>query len=255
MIAIYSLYIAVVLRTFARTEIRRLLPVYLALEFLYLVLFTLMLWRPIRWQAGQHLYFIFLSLLVLSLYLLFPKFDFVLVLFNPLSFQAALVFPGRIRWWWAAVCAMLTGLPLMLDLGMFGLAVALLPITVNFVFPAYVTVNQEIEARLRTSQALLDELQTANQQLTAYVGQVEELSAIQERNRLARELHDSISQTIFGINLHSRAARLLLERDPEHLDSQLEQLQSLTQSSLEQMRGMIASLRPPENGSAERSTP
>jgi signal transduction histidine kinase len=255
LVAIYSIYTAVVLRTFARTEIRRQLPVYLALEFLYLVLFTGVLWRPIRWRAGQHLYFIFQSLLVFGIYLLFPKFDFVLVLFNPLSFQAALVFPGRARWCWAAVCALLTGLPLTVDLGMFGLAVALLPITVNFIFPAYITVNQEIDAGLRTSEALLNELQIANQQLTIYASQVEELSAIQERNRLARELHDSISQTIFGIILHSRATRLLLERDSEHLDPQLEQLKSLTQSCLEQMRGVIASLRPVENDSAQRPTP
>ena len=255
LVAIYFIYITVVIRTILRTEIRHLLPIYLASESLYLVLFTLVLWHPIRWRAGKHLYFIFQSLLALILYLLFPKFDFILVLFNPLSFQAALVFPGRARWLWAAIFAMLTGLPLTVALGAFGLGVSLIPITVCFVLPAYVSINQENEVELHTSQAMLDELQAANQQLTLYTSQVEELSVIQERNRLARELHDSVSQTIFSIRLHSRAARLLLEHDPEQLDSQLEQLKSLTQSCLEQMRGLIASLRPAKNDSTQRPTP
>jgi signal transduction histidine kinase len=90
--------------------------------------------------------------------------------------------------------------------------------------------------------------------LTVYTSQVEELSTIQERNRLVRELHDSVSQTIFSISLHSHSARLMQERDSEHLRSQLEQLRSLTESSLEEMRGLIASLRPEKNSSNQQPT-
>jgi signal transduction histidine kinase len=250
LVAIYCLILAVVIRTLLRVEIQPLLPVYLALEFLFAILFTLMLWRPIRWLAGEHFYFVFQSLLGLTLYLLFPKFDFVLVLFNPLSFQAALVFPGRTRWLWAAAWALLTGLPLVIALGAFGLAVSLLPITICFLFTAHVSINQEIEARLQASQALVEELQTANRQLTAYANQVEELSSLKEHDRVASELHNSVNQAIQNILHQSRAARRLLERDPEHLSVELEQLQSSTQNCLEQMRGLIASLRPPEDALA-----
>jgi signal transduction histidine kinase len=117
---------------------------------------------------------------------------------------------------------------------------------VGIVFPAYVAITQEIDAGQRKQQALLNELQEANRQLTAYAGQVEELSAIQERDRLARELHDSVSQTIFSISLHSRATRILLERDPGRLRPQLHQLQLLTQNALAEMRSLIADLRPRE---------
>ena len=253
--AVYFFYAAVVVRTLALEVIRPRLPIYLALEFLYLVLFTLVLWRPLRRRAWQHLYFIFQSLLVLALLFLRPKFDFIVLLFVLLSFQAALVFPGRERWLWIAILTLLTGLPLTVFLGVNGLAVALLPMTIGIVFPAYVIVSQEIEVGLRSSQGLLDELQDANQQLTAYTGQVEELSTLQERNRLVREMHDSVSQTIFSISLHSRSARLMQERDPEHLRSQLEHLRSLTEGSLEEMRGLITSLRPVEDGSDQQPTP
>ncbi len=245
---------AIVIRSLLRAEIRPVLPVYLATELFILILYTLAMWRPIRWRVGQPLYFIFLSALVLALYLLVPKFDSISLLYIPFSFQAALVFPGRTRWLWAAIFALLTGIPLTVALGVFGLAVSLVTITINLVYPAYISVSQESENELLTSQALVDELQTANQRLTVYAGQVEELSAIQERNRLARELHDSVSQTIFSIRLHCRSARILLERDPGQSVLQMERLQSLTQSSLEQMRDLITSLWVTEKDPAEHPT-
>jgi signal transduction histidine kinase len=68
-------------------------------------------------------------------------------------------------------------------------------------------------------------------------------------------MHDSVSQTIFSISLHSRSARLMQEREPEHLRAQLERLRSLTESSLEEMRGLIASLRPVQDDSSQQPTP
>jgi signal transduction histidine kinase len=251
LVAVYIFYSAVVVRTVALEVIRPRLPVYLALELLYLVLFTKVIWRPFRQRTWLHLYFTFQSLLALALLLLRPKFDFIVLLFVLLSFQAALVLSGSVRWIWIMILILLTGLPLTIALGGNGLAVALLPMTVGIIFPAYIIVNQEIEAGQRKRQALLAELQEANLQLTTYAGQVEELAAIQERNRLARELHDSVSQTMFSISLNSRATRILLERDPDRLRSQLEQLQALTRNALEEMRSLIAELRPQENGTGE----
>ena len=254
--AVYLLYTAVVLRTLANPFIRDRLPAYLVLELTFLILYSLTLWRPNRRTLWLHLYFIFQSLLVLVLFSLRPKFDFVIILFVLLSLQAALIFGSRVRWIWVAIFSILTVIPLMTTLGALpGLALALMPMTIGIVFPAYITVMQEIESGLRASQALLDELQEANRQLTVSTSQVEELSAIQERNRLARELHDSVSQTIFSITLHTRAAQLLLERDPDSVRVQLVKLQSLAQNALEEMRGLIAHLRPPDGESAGRPTP
>jgi signal transduction histidine kinase len=135
------------------------------------------------------------------------------------------------------------------------LALSLLPATVAIVFPAYVAITQEIETGQQKRKGLLAELQEANQHLTTYSGQVDELTTIQERNRLARELHDSVSQTMFSIGLHSRSARILLERDPYRLQPQLEQLQMLTQNALAEMRSLIADLHPQESVTIERPTP
>jgi signal transduction histidine kinase len=249
----YFFFAAVVLRTFANINIRQHLPIYLALQAIYIVLSTLMLWRPLRKTLWQHLYLFFQSTLVLTLTLLRPRFDFIAILYVILCLQAVILFTGRARWIWVAILILLISIPMMVTLGvLFGLSLALMPMTIAIILASYVSVTQEIEAGMHNRQVLLDELHAANQQLTVSAGQVEELSAMQERNRLARELHDSVSQTIFSISLHTRATQIMLERDPDRLRSQLEQLQALTHSALEEMRGLIAQLRPQESESARR---
>jgi signal transduction histidine kinase len=99
------------------------------------------------------------------------------------------------------------------------------------------------EAQMK-SQALLSELQVANKKLQDYAFQVEELAAAEERNRLARELHDSVSQTIFSMTLTAQAARMLMESDPPRAVSLLDHLQTLSHNALAEMRTLIQELRP-----------
>ena len=255
LVAVYLFYLNVVLRTLAEPgELGPWLPVYLGVECLFGVIFTLTLWHPIKRPAWQHVYFIFQSLLGIFLVILHPHLDFTNVLLVILSYQAALVFKGRALWIWVSVLLLLIILSLTITLGFYGLALSFLPATVTIVFPAYISITQEIKNGTQKRAALLVDLQHANEHLTAYAGQVEELSAIQERSRLARELHDSVSQTMFSISLHSRSARILLERDPDQLQSHLANLQTLTQNALVEMRSLIADLRPLEGESAERPT-
>lgn len=74
--------------------------------------------------------------------------------------------------------------------------------------------------------------------------QVEQMAVTAERERLARELHDSVSQTIFSIRLTAQAARLLLEREPARVPALVERLQTMTSDALATLRSLIAALRP-----------
>jgi signal transduction histidine kinase len=74
--------------------------------------------------------------------------------------------------------------------------------------------------------------------------QAQEIAAFEERNRLARELHDSVSQALYGIALGTRTARIVLDRDPAHLAEPLEYVMSLAQAGLTEMRALIFELRP-----------
>jgi signal transduction histidine kinase len=244
-IAVYLAFAAQVARTLASTATQDLWPWYLGLHAVWLVLFTAVLWRPGIRAELLHLYFAFQSAVVLALLSLDPELDVVTALFALLSYQAALVFTGLPRWMWVGLFVLLACGSLMFYLGpLEGLARGLMPGAVGVVLAAYVAANEEIERARARSQAMLGELQESHRQLQAYADQVEELAAMEERNRLARELHDSVSQTMFSIVLNTRSAQILLERNPARVRSQLEQLQELAHNALAQMRSLISQLRP-----------
>jgi signal transduction histidine kinase len=71
-----------------------------------------------------------------------------------------------------------------------------------------------------------------------------ELSVIEERTRLARELHDSVSQTLFSMSLVADAAAALVDRDAEKAKTQLEGLRDMARAAVAEMRSLIFELRP-----------
>ncbi|MCL4879511.1 MAG: GAF domain-containing protein [Anaerolineae bacterium] len=74
--------------------------------------------------------------------------------------------------------------------------------------------------------------------------QAQELAVLEERNRLARELHDSVSQALYGIALGARTARALLDRNPARLHEPLDYVLALAEGGLTEMRALIFELRP-----------
>ena len=70
------------------------------------------------------------------------------------------------------------------------------------------------------------------------------VAALEERQRLARELHDSVSQALYGIALGARTAQTQLERDPAKLAEPLDYILSLAEAGLSEMRALIFELRP-----------
>jgi signal transduction histidine kinase len=73
-----------------------------------------------------------------------------------------------------------------------------------------------------------------------------ELSIVAERNRLALELHDAVSQKLFSLVLTAEAATTQYDRDPAAARAQLERLRTLSREALEELRSLILGLRPPE---------
>ncbi len=71
-----------------------------------------------------------------------------------------------------------------------------------------------------------------------------ELSILSERNRLALELHDVVSQKLFSLNLSADSAATLLERDPEAARAQLGRVRELAREALGELRSLILGLRP-----------
>jgi signal transduction histidine kinase len=73
-----------------------------------------------------------------------------------------------------------------------------------------------------------------------------ELSILSERNRLALELHDVVSQKLFSLVLSAEAAAMLLDRDVPAARGQIDRLQQLAREALDELRLLILELRPPD---------
>ncbi len=99
------------------------------------------------------------------------------------------------------------------------------------------------EEHLRLARAIADQAAVAIDNARLY-GRAQELAAVEERQRLARELHDSVSQALYGIGLGARTARTLLDRDPERAKDPVEYVMSLAEAGLAEMRALIFELRP-----------
>jgi signal transduction histidine kinase len=72
-----------------------------------------------------------------------------------------------------------------------------------------------------------------------------ELSAVEERARLARELHDAVSQKLFSIRAHARAASVLAERDPARAAVAMSAVSELAAEAQAELRAVIEGLAPP----------
>ena len=76
--------------------------------------------------------------------------------------------------------------------------------------------------------------------------QSRELSILSERNRLALELHDVVSQKLFSVMLTAEAAATQMDRDLVAARAQIERLRELAREALEELRSLILGLRPAE---------
>ncbi|MDF5754883.1 GAF domain-containing sensor histidine kinase [Spongiactinospora sp. TRM90649] len=73
-----------------------------------------------------------------------------------------------------------------------------------------------------------------------------ELAMVEERTRVARELHDAVTQKLFSLRLTAQAAGALLAEHPERAAVQIDQVQRLAGEALAELRAVIVELRPAE---------
>jgi len=155
----------------------------------------------------------------------------------PLAGQSALLLSSL---WMGAVCVLIYTvlvLPLILrNRWIDAVAVALVYGT-GIVF---VVVFTRIAASEREARAGLAE---ANRLLRENAAQVEELATTKERNRLAREIHDSLGHYLTVVNVQIGAAQAIFAQDAARALDHLSKAQSLTQEGLAEVRRSVAALR------------
>jgi nitrate/nitrite-specific signal transduction histidine kinase len=105
--------------------------------------------------------------------------------------------------------------------------------------------NAFTEEDSRIMQSLGDQVAVAIENARLYQ-RTRVLAVVEERNRLARELHDSVTQLLYSITLFAEWARRLVRDDePDQAQSCLDQLGETAQQALREMRLLVFELRPP----------
>lgn len=107
---------------------------------------------------------------------------------------------------------------------------------------------RETNDRLAVSNARLGaanhKLSQANEQLQAYSQEIERLTATRERNRLAREIHDTLGHTLTGIIMLAQATLVIFDLQPQAARQQLQVIGDTAREGLDDVRRSIKALRP-----------
>ena len=194
-----------------------------------------------------HLYCGIQSFLTIGAMLLFYELDFFAFLFLPLAGQVMFMFPRRTAFGWIFFFGIATVIGQFIQFGgLEGLSFSFLYLAGLFLIASFSNLMLSAnEARLQSDQ-LLGELQQVHSQLQEYAGQAEELATANERNRLARELHDSVAQTLYGLTLQAEAAsRKLNVGEIAEVAGYLREIRDSSQQTLKETRLLIFELRPP----------
>ncbi len=221
------------------TILTRQLPLLGVFALLYLASPAL----PARVAWLRLLYFSIQGCLVFALGL--SAIDGTNLLYIPLCLQAPHAFGRRAALLWMLIYSGLLTLTLFSGKPFWdALALLLVFLAVGSFLVSYDSLYSRTQLDQAGSRLLLDDLREAHRRLQEHAARAEELAAMRERNRVALELHDSVSQTVFSIRFTAQAARLALQSDAARLPELLERLQEMTSSALSQLRSLIAELHP-----------
>lgn len=132
----------------------------------------------------------------------------------------------------------------MLPAGWSGLVAILPTFLTGQIFIVVFTQMAISEERARKEvERLFVELEMANHQLREYAAQVEDLAIANERNRLAREIHDGLGHYLTTIHMQIQAGRAVIDQDPERARKAFLTAQSLAQEALQEVRRSVFALR------------
>jgi len=198
-------------------------------------------------KQGQWLpvYLLLQSLLIVGLFSLANGEDYIAALFGILSMQIMQWTNPKVGAVWISFFAVLMTLPLTHAYGLLGgVAIALIYTFGSILLASYTLAARHAQEAYGYNQTLMRQRQDANRQLQEYAKQIQHLAVVRERHHLARELHDSVTQTIFTMALTAQSTLILLDLDQSRAGEHLERLNQLAQSAIIEMKTLIDELGP-----------
>jgi signal transduction histidine kinase len=150
--------------------------------------------------------------------------------------------PGKMRWLlWGGFSIVPFLAVLAVGLNQLGMGV----IDGLFFFGIGIAVAKVLEAEKKT-QILLEENRRQNQLLEEYARQIEKITLLEERNRLARDLHDTIGHTYTSVIMGLDAASFLIGTSSNQAQEQIDLLSNVMRKSLGEVRSHIHQISPSE---------
>jgi signal transduction histidine kinase len=196
-------------------------------------------------RIRAYIYMIAQIATILALAFNMPGEDFWTLMILPLVVQAMVNFEPRTGYIFTGILIAIMPYYLLSSLGPAkGLPLMFIYGSAYVLLAAFIVIVREVIAARDESRKQKAELQVAHQQLLAYTKQAEELAVLEERNRLARELHDAVTQTLFSASLIAEALPALWERDQEMGRERLAMLRQMSRGALAEMRTLLLELRP-----------
>lgn len=114
-----------------------------------------------------------------------------------------------------------------------------------FFFGTFASVLVRAEAARRHSQELLGQLEVAHNQLQDYASRIEDLAVAEERNRLSRDLHDTLGHRLTVSIVQLEAAKRLIEQNPNKAGSMVGTVHHQLQEGLSEVRRTVSMLYSP----------
>lgn len=189
-------------------------------------------------QRNPNLYFgIQAFILTLVLLLGSSSTDALNFLFVLLAIHTAHVLPGKNTAIWITIYYMIVSVVVLSIRGTDGIYAVLFYGITYILCGFFGAVLQQAEKSRDQNQLLVDELQSTQQKLR-------ELAVVEERNRLARDLHDSVKQQVFAISMQLSAALTSLS-ETDRAYSSVTEAERLAQQAGAELTTLINALRPP----------
>lgn len=193
-----------------------------------------------------HAYLAVQASLATVLIFLQPGWTMFPLLYFPLSVQAMLTFSRGPATAWIATFSLATAASFVYGVSWReGLIALFMYGGINVFFAGYATALKRADTARRESQALLEELQEAHRQLQEYALRAEELAVVEERNRLAREMHDTLGHRLTVASVQLEGAQRLCPTDPERAASMVGTVREQVREALGDLRSTVATLRTP----------
>jgi len=230
---------------FANEEPTRWLVVGLTgvLFFMNLALHLLQVAKSLTIMRG---YLLIQVTLIIALLFLNPNLNFYIILFYVLGTEALMSFDRREGYGWIGFFTLLT-IGLLFSLTDLLEAAVSIPVYLGgfFFFVVFANATHQANMARAESQRLLEELQTAHRQLQEYAVKAEQLAVAEERNRLSREMHDTIGHRLTVASVQLEGVQKLIAKDPARAEKMAETVREQVREALSELRQTVATLREP----------